>query len=85
MNDLRYFLKLSFIPAINYDEIFLVGKVSCCNIIILFNGSYKYKNRCITIGHKSLTWLIHPHVKNIPERNIPKEDPLPDPTKLQFE
>jgi len=27
--------------------------------IYLFMDSYKY--RCLTIGHKSPTWLIHPH------------------------
>ena len=28
--------------------------------------SYKYKYRCITIGHKSPTWLIHPYPPPIP-------------------
>ena len=44
----------------------------------IFMDSYKY--RCSTIGHKSPTWLIHPHQ---PLKNIPKK-PFPDPTKLQI-
>ena len=28
--------------------------------LIYLMDSYKYKCRCITIGHKSPTWLIHP-------------------------
>ena len=32
MTDLGYLLKLCPFPAINCGEIFLVGKVSCCNI-----------------------------------------------------
>ena len=49
--------------------------------------SYKYEYRCITIGHKSPYLVNTPTpspIKNIPERNIPKKDPFPDPTKLQF-
>ena len=30
-------------------------------LFIHLMDSYKYKYRCITIGHKSPTWLIHPH------------------------
>ena len=39
----------------------LQGHLAYLICLFYLMDSHKYKYRCITIGHKSPTWLIHPH------------------------